>query len=75
MTLRTVTKLSCPCGHHGSIVESENDQPYSKEWSSTSLRNLDSKGLYSGSNVLFSKMRPSCPKCGHTLTPEHIVQD
>lgn len=28
----------------GSIVESENDQPYSKEWSNRGLRDLDDKG-------------------------------
>jgi len=72
MTMRTFTKLQCPCSHKGEIVESENDQPYSKEWSSVSLRDLDSKGTYSGQNALFRKMRPSCPKCGMSLSPDHI---
>jgi hypothetical protein len=71
MTMRTFTRLQCPCGHKGSIVESENDQPYSKEWSSTSLRDLDSKGTYAGPNELFTKMQPSCPKCGLSLNPNH----
>lgn len=71
--MRTITPLACPCGHRGSIVESENDQPYSKEWSRTSLRDLESKGQYTGPNELFAKMHPSCPKCGTTLTPDHIV--
>lgn len=74
MTTHTHTRLVCPCGHKGSIVESENDQPYSKEWHSTSLRDLESKGTYKGSNVLFAEERPSCPKCGMTLTPDHIVK-
>ena len=74
MTMHTFTRLACPCGHRGVIVESENDQPYSKEWSSTNLRDLESKGQYRGPNELFAKMRPSCPKCGTTLTPDYIVQ-
>lgn len=73
MTMRTFTRLACSCGHQGSIVESENDQPYSKEWSSTSLRDLESKGQYQGPNELFVRMHPSCPKCGASLTPDHIV--
>lgn len=74
MTMRTITKLLCTCGHTGSIVESENDQPYSKEWLSTSLRELEHKGQYTGKNSLFSRMRPSCPKCGTTLTPDNVAQ-
>jgi len=74
MTMRTYTKLQCTCGKKGEIVESENDQPYSKEWSKTSLRDLGSKGTYSGSNKLFSTMRPSCLSCGNSLTPANILQ-
>jgi hypothetical protein len=74
MTMHTLTKLACKCGHKGCIVESENDQPYSKEWSSTSLRDLESKGQYKGANELFSKTHPSCPKCGTTLTQDNIIQ-
>jgi len=73
MTMRTFTKLRCYCGHIGAIVESENDQPYSKEWSSTSVRDLDTKGQYCGQNRLFDGVRPSCPKCGRTLTPENVI--
>ena len=73
MAMRTITRLACPCGHQGAIVESENDQPYSKEWSNTSLRDLESKGQYQGPNELFTKTRPSCPKCGKSLTPDYIV--
>ena len=72
MTMRTFTRLTCACGHKGSIVESENDQPFSTEWSSTSLRDLDSKGTYAGPNELFAKVRPSCPTCGTSLAPEHV---
>ncbi|WP_375749987.1 hypothetical protein [Vibrio sp. HN007] len=75
MTYRVFTKLQCPCGHVGQIVESENDQPFSREWSRTSLRDLDNKGDYSGKHGLISRMKPSCPKCGTSLTPEHIISE
>lgn len=73
MTMRTITQVCCECGHRGAIVESENDQPFSKEWSSTSLRELESNGEYRGSNKLFQRMKPSCPKCKKTITPDNIV--
>jgi hypothetical protein len=73
MTYRTFTNLRCDCGHSGQIVESENDQPYSTLWSSTSVVDLEKGGTYSGRNQLISKIKPSCPKCGLSLTPEHIV--
>lgn len=72
--MRTYTKLQCSCGASGEIVESENDQPYSQEWSKTSLRNLGSKGTYNGEYKLIARMKPSCMTCGKTLTPENIVQ-
>ena len=48
MTMRTHTRLQCSCGHRGSIVESENDQPYSKEWYSVGVRDLETRGTYTG---------------------------
>ena len=59
MTMRTFTWLQCSCGHKGAIVESENDQPYSKEWTSVGLRELESKGQYNGPDELFAKLKPS----------------
>jgi hypothetical protein len=74
MTTRTHTRLQCSCGHRGSIVESENDQPYSKEWYSVGVRDLGTKGTYTGPNKLFAETRPSCPACSSTLTPDHIIE-
>lgn len=73
MTMRTITRMKCHCGHIGAIVESENDQPYSKEWFSTSVRDLERKGLYCGQHSLFNDIKPSCPKCGRSLTPENVI--
>lgn len=74
MTMRTYTKLKCSCGQIGEIVESENDQPFTKEWSKTSLKNLGSNGNYTGNHYLMSKMHPSCLTCGKSLVPENIVE-
>jgi hypothetical protein len=74
MTMRTHTHLKCPCGHVGTITVSENDQPHSAEWSSATYEGLEHNGTYAGPDNWFSEMRFSCPKCGASLTPEHIVK-
>jgi hypothetical protein len=74
MTLRTITRLLCSCGHQGEIVVRENDQPYSSPWSTTSLEGLEAKGHYTGSNDLFREVQPSCPKCGSPLSPENVIE-
>ena len=63
MTTRTYTHLSCPCGHRGTIVESENDQPYSKQWTSTNYRDDDLR-RYAGEESGFAAFGMACPKCG-----------
>lgn len=61
MTMRTVTKLTCECGHTGFLHTSENDQPYSKMWESHSL-----DGFKEGKESDASKipLSPICPECG-----------
>jgi hypothetical protein len=61
MTMRTVTKLKCECGHEGRHVLSENDQPYSEMWESNSLEGFNGGGK-DGSDC--AKMH--CPACGKT---------
>ena len=63
MTMRDFTWYQCPCGHKGAVVVSENDQPYSKMWERTSLRDLSG-----------SAEQPVCPKCKTQLAHAHIVQ-
>lgn len=57
MTMRTITKLRCECGHEGQHVLSENDQPYSKNWESERT-----EGFSNGPDT--KEMR--CPSCGQT---------
>lgn len=72
MTTRSTIILVCACGHRGHIEISENDQPYSKPWVSATLVDLDARGSYAENYKIFSEERPSCPKCGASLTPDNI---
>jgi hypothetical protein len=72
MMTRKFTYVTCPCGHRGAIVESENAEQRTTAWYMASLRDLEHKGTYDGPDDLFAEMSPSCPKCGASLTPSHI---
>ena len=57
---------------------SENDQPYSANWESYKLVNLDGADEFSVSNrsatweEVFLKLQPTCPDCATVLTPENM---
>jgi hypothetical protein len=72
MTRRRITHISCPCGHRGSIVESMDDDA-STNWYFASLRGLSHGGTYDGIDELFAELTPACPKCGLSLSPEHVI--
>ena len=61
MTMRTVDKLKCECGHTGSLHTSENDQPYSSPWVSRKLEGFN--GNISEAETL---ELVQCPNCGQT---------
>lgn len=61
MTMRTVTKLRCDCGHEGRHVLSENDQPYSKMWERNDL-----EGFTGGGESKSDRIQMRCPSCGKT---------
>jgi len=64
MTMRTYTWYRCTCGHRGAVVVSENDQPYSKMWESTSLKELAGTSEH-----------PVCPKCKAVLSASNIEHE
>ena len=79
ITMTTVTKYSvaCPCGHIGAIKMKENDQPFSGQWESYSLIDLNgsSTGIEGGVlqwDKVFADMKPTCPKCGTILTQKNL---
>lgn len=45
MTTVTRTKLVCQCGHQGMIVMRENDAPFSRQYESYSLENLNGQSF------------------------------
>lgn len=44
MTMRTYRHFSCPNDHQGVEKTSENDQPYSKGWDSTTITGMIEHG-------------------------------
>lgn len=65
MTMRTYTHLSCTCGHRGTLVESENDQPYAAEWSSVRYVDEDMSQTRPGDHSTFAEAGRKCPACGN----------
>lgn len=78
MAYHSYHTLQCQCGHIGKVERSENDQPYSEMWSRYSLANLNGGVLASTEpeslHEVFEKMKPSCPKCGASLTMENVIR-
>ena len=73
MTTRTRYPVKCSCGHVGAIRMSENDQPYSKQWESYNLEELEGSNGYevdgfAGWEKVFKELKPTCPKCKTALT-------
>lgn len=73
MTTRTIYAVKCSCGHVGAICMSENDQPFSKQWESYSLENLEGGSGYDVEGFakwdeVFNVLKPVCPKCKTALT-------
>jgi hypothetical protein len=65
MASRTRYNIICNCGHKGTIILSENDQPYSSNWEQYSLENLEGT-TFTTRNVVtwetvFEKTGASCP--------------
>ena len=59
MTIRTVDKIECECGHTGLLRMSENDQPYSTPWVKRTLEGF--VGTVSDNGEL---EKVSCLRCG-----------
>jgi hypothetical protein len=63
----------------GTIVMSENDQPYSKSWESYSLESLNGGGTFhveghADWNKVFEELQPVCPQCGTSLFPKNVTR-
>lgn len=77
MTTVTRTKLVCSCGHQGCIVMRENDAPFSRQYESYSLENLEGEsfsvnGGFAKWDEVFRETKPVCPNCGNGLSEADI---
>ena len=76
MTMRTRHALKCECGHLGTIVMKENDAPFSKQYESYSLINLNGSGWatdgFADWDEVFKHMGISCPACKNQLNSKNI---
>lgn len=60
--LRTRDKLVCECGHEGTMVTTENDQPFSSPWETYKLEGFIKGAAFDGPNS--APPYPQCPVCG-----------
>ena len=55
---------------------SENDQPFSKQYESYTLENLNGNSFridgFAEWDRVFLEMKPQCPKCGSLFTPANF---
>ena len=70
--MRLYYDIKCSCGHKGQVSMKENDQPFSSEWSTYSLRGFDGEGFYVEGpqpdfKDIIQKLDPKCPQCGILL--------
>lgn len=77
MSMRTKYLVQCVCGHQGTIVLTENDQPYSKPWEKYSLETLlGQESFYVEGSAdwakVFQVLKPVCPKCMSPLFVEAL---
>jgi len=76
MTSTSRYRVACPCGHEGAIKMRENDAPFSRQWESYSLENLNGGSTqYDGVlrwDEVFEQTKPICPTCGRKLTPDDL---
>lgn len=69
-------RVECACGHQGRIKMKENDAPFSSQWEMYSLENLEGDttkvdGFLDWPEV-FDRIKPTCPICKTSLTPENL---
>lgn len=73
MKTRTFTYVECPCGHRGALIETIETGIFSAGQHRAWLRGLTRAGTYDGEDGLFARMKPGCPACGRSLSPDHVV--
>lgn len=76
MTMTTKYPVLCDCGHRGLLRMRENDQPFSSQWERWSVSDLEGGTYYTEGYITldeaFTRLEPTCPKCGTKLSPDHL---
>jgi len=79
MSVRSLYKVLCPCGHEGKIKLIESDQPYAAIWENYHLVDLNGRSYSCMSAeswaIVFDNMKPTCPKCDRLLTVENLIEN
>lgn len=64
MSYKTFTHFHCEaCDYRAVLIESENDQPYSKEWRSERVQEGDYRVQWGGSETTYKEAGQPCPRC------------
>ena len=73
MKTRIFTYVECSCGHRGALIETIDAGAFRAGWHQARLRKLTHAGTYDGENGLFAAMKPGCPACGRSLSPDDVA--
>ncbi|CAB3795421.1 hypothetical protein LMG27177_03843 [Paraburkholderia fynbosensis] len=73
MKTRIFTYVECSCGHRGALIETIETGAFRAGGHQARLRKLTHAGTYDGENVLFAAMKPGCPACCRSLSPDDVV--
>ena len=70
--------MTCPCGHEGAVKIRKNDRPFSGGWENYSLEKFNGGSAnfegFGTPEEAFEKMKPTCPNCNRTMTPENASE-
>jgi hypothetical protein len=73
MKSRIFTYVECACGHRGALIETLNAGAFRVGGHQAWLRQLTHDGTYDGEDGLFADMKPACPVCCRSLSPDDVV--
>lgn len=73
MKTRIFTYVECPCGHRGALIQTIDAGAFRTGWHRAWLRKLTRDGTYDGEDELFAEMKPGCPTCGRSLSPDDVI--
>lgn len=73
MKTRIFTYVECACGHQGALIETIDTDAFRRDVHRGCLRDLVSTGTYEGNDALFAMLKPACPECERSLSPDDMI--